>query len=444
MSFRFRLIPQAGEALVLAMVVAIGVSGVFVARGLYADGALFLLNILEGRGYWDYDPARTFAQLVMQSPVVLALRLGVRDMGLLVPAHSFGLIALPLLVWLCTFLLAARTQLFWPMTLAFSVSYLTTGFFAIGEFNLVYASSALCCVLLLRAEFGIGAAVALVLCAFTLTRSYEAMVFLGPLLFVLSIRRLLDDETRKRPWRAVAIAAASFLFSAASALAAWSILNPRDPGNLAGATNFVRVIRSPHFAFVVLMLCAYGVLHLVRRPMHRAFPVLLAVVAAIVYLVNVRLWNTPQMHYAFRSVSGLLLFAVLSMAIVPFFRVGRPKPASSVPFSCAVVALALFVGLSIPVLVNSIRFSAWMHDFESAAVGVEHWIPIDETPAYHGGGLYDGFSWPWANPALSLIVRGNNDAGVLNHSGYRGWQPFEPERMSDNPLENYRKGSGQR
>lgn len=438
-------LPRAAEWLVFVTVAATGVLGVFVARGLYGDGSLFLLNILRNEGFWDYDPARSFAQFVTQSPVVLAVRLGVRDLDTLVHVHSFGLVALPVLAWLVAFLLAFRTPLFWFTTLAFSVSYLTTGFFAIGEFNLTYALSTLCCVLLLRAESGTGAAIALVLCAFALTRAYEAMVFLGPLLFALSIRRLLDDETRKSPPRVVAVAAASFLFSGASALAAWSILNPRDPGNLAGATNFAQVIGSAHFGFMVLMLLVYGVLYFVHRPILRAFLALLAVAASIAYLANADLWPAPQAHYTFRSVSGLLLFSVLLLAVIAPLLRGRDRtrwrPFSPLPLSCAVVAFALFVGMSIPVLVTTFRFGEWIRDFESAAVAAKRWIPIDETPVYRGGGLYDGFSWPWANPALSLILRGNHDAGLLNHSGYEGWQPFEPERMSGNPLGNYGRGS---
>ncbi|HEY0879474.1 MAG TPA: hypothetical protein VGE10_13585 [Zeimonas sp.] len=425
----------------LLAVVVIAVSGVLVSRGLYADGALFLLNILKDKGYWNYDPARSFAQIVTQSPVVLALWLGMRDIDLLVHAHSVGLIVLPLLAWLAALMLAARTPLSLPLTLAFSVSYLTTGFFAIGEFNLTYALSALCFTLLLRGELGIVASIALVLSALTLTRAYEAMLFLGPLLFLISIRRLLEDRGRDRRSTTVAIVSASFFFAAASALAAWSVLHPRDPGNLAGATNFGQVIGTAQFKYVAFMLAVYAAHRVLDRVAYQGLLVLVALIASLVYLMNAGFWSSVEVHYAFRTVSGLLLFAVLSwtsLDVLAKRAFSWLNPASPrVAARSALTVYSLFIGLGTAFLVNTFQFGAWVRSFESSAIEATRWVPFDDTDVYAGGGVYDRFSWPWANPTLSLILRGDNRAGILNHSEYEGWQPFEPETMPTDPMAPY-------
>lgn len=45
---------------VLVGVLCLALVGVFSARGLYADGAYFLFNILVGQSYWDFDWPRAF------------------------------------------------------------------------------------------------------------------------------------------------------------------------------------------------------------------------------------------------------------------------------------------------------------------------------------------------------------------------------------------------
>ena len=65
-------------------------------------------------------------------------------------SDSLGLIAIPLGFWISALLIQTKTCFFWLFVAAFSVSYLSSGFFAIGEFNIAYAMVAFCASILLK------------------------------------------------------------------------------------------------------------------------------------------------------------------------------------------------------------------------------------------------------------------------------------------------------
>jgi hypothetical protein len=128
----------------------LGVLGVYVARGLYADGAYFLFSILSSHGFVDDDKPRLFALLITQVPLVMAMKIGINDLNLLIRLHSFGLIIFPLVFWLAALKIQMKTELFWIFVAEFSVSYLCSGFFAIGEYNLCYSMAAFSAAIILK------------------------------------------------------------------------------------------------------------------------------------------------------------------------------------------------------------------------------------------------------------------------------------------------------
>src|SRR5258708_39585737 len=67
----------------------------FACRGLFWDGAAFLVNVVDFRTFHDFYPARAHIGWVTQLPVILALRLGVTDMNVLAMIQSAALFALP-------------------------------------------------------------------------------------------------------------------------------------------------------------------------------------------------------------------------------------------------------------------------------------------------------------------------------------------------------------
>ena len=179
---------------ILFAMLGLGVTGIYAARGLYADGSFLLYAVLTIYGYFDFDKPRAYALIITQTPVVLAMTLGMKDLNFLIRLHSLGLIAIPLGLWISALLLHIRKNFFWLLALAFAVSYLSSGFFAAGEYNITYAMTAFCAAIILRKNIGLTGAATLVVTAIALTRSYEAMVFLGPLLFSIAIIREIKGK----------------------------------------------------------------------------------------------------------------------------------------------------------------------------------------------------------------------------------------------------------
>ena len=211
----------------LLLIITIGCSGIYAARGLYADGSFWLVEMLPRGGFFIFDPHRAYAQVLVQLPVAAAIWFDIHNLNTLIRLHSFGFVGMPLLFWLIAMLLHARNTLFWFFLMAFSVSYLRSNFFAAGEFSTAYSLTALCAAILCRQQINAWLAALLLLASVVLTRAYEATLFLGAFLAILTLLRLVlikDD----RPSVRVVLFVAVIIFLMASALGANSILFQRS------------------------------------------------------------------------------------------------------------------------------------------------------------------------------------------------------------------------
>src|SRR5262249_41929381 len=128
-----KLICFLAKIFILFAMLGLGLTGVYAARGLYADGSHSLFSILTSNDYFaDFDKPRLYGLIITQTPVVLAIKLGVKDLNFLIRLHSLGLVAIQLGFWISALLLQIKKTFFWLFVLAFAVSYLSSGFFAIG------------------------------------------------------------------------------------------------------------------------------------------------------------------------------------------------------------------------------------------------------------------------------------------------------------------------
>jgi hypothetical protein len=426
----------------LFFIACLGVLGVYAAVGLYADGSFFLLNILSQKSYWDFDKPRAFAQLITQTPVALGVKFGIKDLTGLIYLHSFGLIGIPIIIWLLALFNQIKSGHFWTLLAAFSATYLSAGFFAIGEYNLTYALAAFCFSVLLKDNLTNFDLALITTAAIALTRSYEAMIFLGPTLFLISANRLICIDTNKTIVEKCVLLVLLFLFSSATTVAIWSVLFPRDPGNLAGAGDVTQIVKSGHFIYLVAMIAMYFLVQAIPKKSKHIF-VFIAIGSAIYFISEQKLWNSPSMNHGFRSMAGLILFSIFLTAFIEerirkhgLIRASAQKSSEQAK---QLVSLALFLSLAFTSAVYSYEFSRWLKTFELEASKASNWIHLDEVMTVDG--YYSGFNWAWTNPALSIILRGNNSGGLLNSKSYTGWQPFNPESMQNNPISYFSKTS---
>lgn len=421
---------------VVLTVGALAALSVLAAKAMLADGSYAMLGILQRGGYLDFDRARAFAMQIVQTPAVLAIKAGERDVITLIYLFSLGLVGIPALLWIAALMMQWRSNLFWMLVAAFCATHLTSGFCSIGEYNLAYALTALCFAIMLRPALGPVNAISLVLAAFALVRAYESTAYLGPLLAVIAADRLRRGFRSMHRVEIAALATGSVLFAAGTAVAIWSILHPRDPGNLAHASKLSWALTNVHVIYTVLMIgscvaaSSFG-------PRARFALVSVALTASVAYIVFPSVWNTAEMTYTSRTVSGLMLLAVLAASWWLHRRASGNETTRPTPLSA--IAMMLFVALAIPVFVHTWRFGAWLKSYERVAVARTDWIPIDSVAVGQDGGYLAGYQWGWTSPSLSIVLRANHDGGLLNSPSYRGWDPFDPRTLGQNPLRGYRR-----
>jgi hypothetical protein len=424
----------------ILLVAFLGIIGIYSARGLYADGSFFLFNILLQKSYYDFDKPRVFVQLITQTPVVLGIKLGVKEITTLIYLHSIGIIGIPIIIWCLALFQLIKSEHFWILLVAFSATYLSAGFFAIGEYNLTYALAAYCLSVLLIEKITLLDSALIIFAAIALTRSYEVMVLLGPALFLFSARRIISSVKNKNVLEMNILLILLFLFASATTVAAWSILFPRDPVNLAGAGDISHFIKNGYFIYLSIMISIYFTIQKAPRKLKHFF-VLMAAGLVIYFISSREIWNSPSMNYGFRSMGGLILFFTFLVIFVEDKKLkmggGELLQQKISTAHTGVISLMLFLSLALTQAIYSLEFSRWIKNFELAASKTSSWVHIDDlTPV---DGFYSGFNWAWTNPSLSIILRGNNTGGILNSKHYTGWQPFTPESVYVSPIGFFQK-----
>jgi hypothetical protein len=350
--------------------------------GLYSDAAYYLTEIIARGGFSAFDDQqRLFMIAATQVPVLIALKLGVTDLKWLVPLYSFTLLAVPALFYSLALLHARHDEslLGWVVA-AIALVFLPSCLFSIGEYNMPYAAVVLATTYLAspRALSARDGAILLLVAVFLL-RAYELLLFLGPLLAALAVRRLpLDTLQDAEAWRRrsprtfyfaimalpvllavcayqarigfplVAIAAAIAMVAAAGAWpglqsrlsgvllvvvaglflagAVMAASSPRLTGGASGSLGLFSVSLRDSIAFpnpqLLLLVAAVAVAAVALRLNSRllvATGAALLVVLALLPLAQLRQWPaTPiaSLHYNSRLLAGLVLAAGLATLVL--------------------------------------------------------------------------------------------------------------------------------
>jgi hypothetical protein len=425
------------------LICGLAILQVYAAKGLYADGSYFLVDILSSKGFYAVDKARLFALLVTQAPVVLAMETRVYDLNTLIRIHSLGLIAIPLGFWISALLIQTKTCFFWLFVAAFCVSYLSSGFFAIGEFNIAYAMVAFCASILLKESVGKIGGAALVLTAIILARSYEAMIFLGPLLIIICIFRLLRDTHESKYFKS-ALIVSSFLFAADSTLSLWSLMFPPSQHDLAAAADLRPALKSEHFIYLASMGLLFLASWFFNMRHLNKFVIGTALLVSIVYVSNADYWNPPSMNYQFRELSGGMLAVVIAFSAFHYFSFElNSKATESLNLASTSIVFLLFVSLIYPFYRYTFGYIEWVKTFEQEVVNRTGIVPFENTKipyARRASELNALYNWVWTNPSLSQVLRINNaGAIILNSRDYTGWP--DPSQIDPNALGQFKRNS---
>jgi hypothetical protein len=399
--------------------------------------------LLNG-GFYIFDTHRAFAQYMVEWPVYIAIKLGVHDLNILIRVHSFGFVAIPVMFWCGALILQLRTPVFWLLALACSVTYLRSGFFAAGEFNLTYGLVALSMAMILKKHVSIFQSLILLCSAVVLIYAYESMLFIGVFLFVTCVVRLMSNQYDSRLIKfAMSLSGCFYLFAAY--IGVRSTFYDRAE-NLRATINYGALFE-PHVLYLIMMIACAALMLI--GPLRYAAKVAVTVMAAILsilYILFILRWDTSGISYgfysyAYRSLGAFMLLGILGLAwLISAFPALAKQPVVnvSVPLLACIVSL-VFLQQSGTLLFHTAGYYRWLKTFEAAAITVDGLVPIDQTILGQGYGSISGYNWPWSNATLSVLLRGNAEGMITNASNFDGWQTFDPNMIERYPLKTFTK-----
>jgi hypothetical protein len=424
------------------------------ARGLYLDGSSALFGMMKNGGYALFYPHRATLMAVTQGPAAAAIHLGVTDTQLLARLLSLGLFAVPTAFYHAALFRARHdTALLATAISAVAIVFLPTSFFIMGEYNSVHAAVLfVALVLVTGTRPTIGDGLLLLVPAVLLIRSYETMSCFGPLLAAFIVWRMRSGGGRIA-LALYGLAAGLFLLSAAFAVQAlFDPLNPAPLGEaLQRAGTFWRNLQFilPFGALAILVAAALLAPRLLDTPRLywlSAIPLVLLAASPLLLLVDIGIRPAPRTHYHTRTMSGLVMAAIVAAL---WLQASRPAWA---PRAIAALArpsvarrwlawqmAALLAALPADLVLSGI----WQNSlvvFQSTIASRSGPIPVEDTVFLRLP--YSEMVEPWALPAESIVLRGAaTDGMILQQRGFAGWQPFDPLQPLPPQLAKYLWGA---
>lgn len=423
---------------VAALLWGLAIHNGLTSRALFWDGASFLVNLLEHRQFHDFYTARAHVDWLTQVPVLITVESGVQNISALAIVYSITLFALPTAFYHFALLRVRRDPLLLAAVLAvIATVYLPTSFFIVGEYNVAFACvTASVAVAVTGDGRSRGDAALLLVFGFLCLRSYEAMIYLGPLVaaVILWSARRSDNATAK-----VLGLLASLAFLGAAIVSAATIIDYWDhPHFTKVRSTSVDFWQNMQFAIPLsgFVIC---VVQGVRRPDWLIGRGPLYILGAVVLLLAVSPWWRdlhppsilyPPSHYVARQAAGVLLAALLAAMWVEVARRDPPAILAAVRSPeisrrLVLTMAALTFAAAVPDLALTRLWNGYL-DRLQAVVNERTGIVRAETLPLH--------DWPnklffqdWSYPALSALVsRTPGRAYVVSDQDYLSNPPFEP------------------
>jgi hypothetical protein len=320
------------------------------------------------------------------------------------------------------------------------VVFMTTSFFIVGEYNTAYALTILVAVRLATAErLTIYDSLVLAAVAFLAMRTYEVMIYLGPLLAAMIFWALHRAPSRPILPTALHVAAAG-MFLAGMVVATGSILTPYSEEHLsdtvATATNFWQNLQFDMVLVAALIVVVWALVKpralLGTRPYVWAALFLVVLALSPILAMNDTLVRPlAKSQYVARTAAGLVIAAIVIFIWASRSKIGARLPALvilRVPDAArrfvAFALLMLLAGLPADIYLTR----TWMQYLDAvrsvvrAQPGV---IAFESTPLSKNPHLH--LIEAWILPSQSLVLRAKRGDGIIAPpQNFDSWQPFPP------------------
>ena len=171
-------------------------------------------------------------------------------------------------------------------------------------------------------------------------------------------------------------------------------------------------------------------------------PLALLALCPLLWLGDTSIRPSPRTHYHTRTMSGLVMAALV---VAVWLHAGRPSwaPRAIAGLSNPTVArrwLAWLVAALLAALPADLMFTeVWRHSlavFQSTITARSGPIPIEETVFHRLP--YSDMVQPWTMPSESIVLRrARSDGVILPPKSFTGWQPFDPLKPLPPNVERY-------
>ena len=424
-------------ALVLALATILVMQGWagMALRGLYADGAYYAEQLLLRQSFTIIEPSRWTSQMLIQTPVVLAMMLGLDSPQAVALAFSLATNLLPLaLTVVCVAVLPRndRAYALFPVVIFLAAS-MSAAFASVADGPTAAAYTWLLLLLILFGPLTRGRLGGLVLLAAGALRLHEAMAFLGPILVAACLWRCRSADNRVAQ---IVLGLAALLVATGCAVAIHDVLHPRIAANRADFIQDVVSLRwlliGPDQLNATALAGLVGVLVLpvlVLRDHARTFA-LSTVLVVFILVAALALAKPPCPSCAFAARDDACLLTAPAMMLLLIMRVqGWRWPTTSAPWLLAMLGFAIAAADGRATL-GWLRYTNAMRMALATEHGVVPWQDaLAKLPASQSSALRL-YAWPWTTPLMSVwLTPGSEIATIIANPPGVVWQPFDPEAM---------------
>ena len=295
---------------------------------LYADGAHEFLRVLEAQNFVPLWWSRHFSYYIYQFPLLVAIKLGVTDFGILRFAYGLGcFLPWPLALFMCWRISPAN---FWIAAAGCAAGYLNGAYMPVGQHCVTHAMfwPALF-VLLFSRRLTFWSAVILLAMAEGLQFGYESQTFLSLPLLGLSLWRAVQSRKAGQlaAWAIFLVAAVLFFTSILNGI--YSLLMPEVPANFqAFKSGTLAMLWNP--GWTVGWTALIGILAVLVCGSEKLWRALGGLTGFCLGVAAVLLWGSwpvlspnsldTGLQYDHRSMNLLVPMALLPLAWIAAFR----------------------------------------------------------------------------------------------------------------------------
>jgi hypothetical protein len=401
------------------------------AVSLTADGPFYLVRIL-GTDDLLTTNARLFGNALRQAPVLIAARSGLTETYVLSVLLGVGQIVLPAVVWSMAIVLSRRhAVVFAAVTMTAGLGAGMTWLANVSESVLAIPLTVLVAVLLWQPRpWRMGHAVLAAAAAFVLVASYESAIVTGLVLAVWAGWRARAASSGPDRYGSAAVAVAAAL---SVAVAIGGALTGKGSTNAQSSLYFMASLDPwPFYVAFVAAFLLLAALVVESRGLRWS---LLALGALGTALAAFGWTATPAVAFQARggaAMAGSLAVLFLWALWIRERRSGTPGTTIVGDRRLALVPVVFVAVLALANVQGVARWTCSLDAFRSEVDSASGVVPEDAVLPPDRRLVV----WDWTSSSLSLIVRGDADAGILVDSS-PSFTPFPPASARDELGDEY-------